>query len=152
MNNFKLCLIILFCLPLLSGCGKAPAINSSVELTGKWQLESVVQGNVTIKKPNARQGAYDVSVTFKDKGELEATSANNYLTGFYETAQQNSIQLGGDGTERQETAWGDIFVNALPSVNFYDLQPTRLILFYDHNNKLIFSRVAATDQTLTASR
>lgn len=152
MNNFKLFSIALFCLPLLTGCGKAPAIQSSVELTGKWQLETVVQGNVTIKKPNTRQGIYDVSLTFKDRGELEATSVNNYLTGFYETSQQNSIQLGGDGTDRKETAWGDIFISALPSVNFYDLKPTSLTLYYDDDSRLIFSRVGDIGENLTASR
>ena len=152
MNYFKLFVRILFCLPLLVGCAKAPAVETSVELTGKWQLESVVEGNITINKPNVRQSAYDVSLTFKDKGELEATSANNYLTGFYETFEQNSIQLGGDGTERQETPWGDMFVNALPSVNSYDLKPKRLILYYDQNNKLIFSRVGVMNQNRTAKR
>jgi hypothetical protein len=154
MNNLKLFLSVAIVITMLFGCGRAPEIKneSNVELNGKWQLESVVQGNVVMKKPNVRQGIYDVSLTFKDKGELEATSANNYLTGFYETSQQNSIQLGGDGTERTETAWGDIFVNALPDVNFYDLGPNKLTLYYDHDNKLIFSRVGADGESLTASR
>jgi len=112
-----------------------------MELTGKWQLESIVQENDTIKKPAPGKGQMDVSVVFKDKGELEATSSTNYLTGFYETAQQNTIQLGGGGTERAETRWGNLFVNALPNVNMYDLKPNKLVLFYDNNNAMIFSRI-----------
>lgn len=143
------CILFLF---VLTGCGKAPNVNTNIELTGKWELESVVHENVTMNKPTYRQGLYDISLTFKDRGELEATSANNYLTGFYETAQLNSIQMGGDGTEREETLLGDIFVSALPNVNLYELKATKLVLYYDHGNKLIFSRVGGLDENLTASR
>ena len=82
----------------------------------------------------------EVSLNFREKGELEGTSSTNILTGFYETAQQNTIQLGGGGTERPETPWGNLFVNALPEVNLYDLKANRLILYYENNNQLIFSR------------
>ena len=140
MKNFKLWAILLL-IPVLSNCGKtATTINSDTEITGKWQLESVVQENDTINKPAGKSGLYEVSLTFKDKGELEATSSTNYLTGFYETAQLNAIQLGGEGTERAETPWGNLFVNALPHVNLYDLKPNKLILFCDNNDKLIFNR------------
>ena len=139
--------IILLLFPLLASCGKTAAtinsdkdVNNDKELTGKWQLESVVQENDTIRKPSGKNGIYDVSLTFKEKGELEATSSTNYLTGFYETAQLNAIQLGGDGTERQETQWGNLFVNALPHVNLYDLEANRLVLSCDNNDILIFKR------------
>jgi hypothetical protein len=154
MNQYKQLIYATFLLTLMSACSKAPSINSGVEneLTGKWQLETVVQENKTLTKSGSKQGMYDVSITFRENGELEATSANNYLTGFYETSQQNSIQLGGDGTERSETTWGEIFINALPNVNQYDLTADRLILFYDQNNKLIFSRVSQEEPKVTASR
>lgn len=111
-----------------------------MELTGKWELERIVQSNVTIKKPTLAKGQMEVSLIFKDKGELEGTSSRNYLTGFYETAQQNTIQIGGGGTERAETSWGNMFVNALPNVNLYDLKADKLILYYENNNQLIFAR------------
>jgi hypothetical protein len=152
MINYKFVPLYVLSILVLTGCGKAPSVNSHVELTGKWELESVIHENVKIDKPASRQGLYDISLTFKDKGELEATSANNYLTGFYETAQLNTIQMGGDGTERKETLLGDIFVNALPNVNLYDLKPAKLVLYYDHGNKLIFSRVEGLGDNLTASR
>jgi len=140
MRNLNLWAFLLL-LPLLSGCGKTAAtISSDTEITGKWQLESVVQQNDTISKPAGKTGIYDVSLTFKEKGELEATSSTNYLTGYYEIAQLNAIQLGGDGTERPETSWGNLFVNALPHVNIYDLKPNKLILFCDNNSQLIFNR------------
>lgn len=126
---------------LLSGCGKTTTINSNMELTGKWQLESIVQEDDTIKKPATAKGLMEVGLNFKEKGELEGTTSTNILTGFYETAQQNTIQLGGGGTERAETPWGNLFVNALPNVNLYDLKANRLILFYENNNQLIFTRV-----------
>jgi hypothetical protein len=151
MNYFKQFAGAILFLTLVSACGKGPSVHSGfdAELTGKWQLERVVEENKTIQKPSSKEGAYDVSLTFKENGELEATSANNYLTGFYETSQQNSIQLGGDGTDRKETAWGEIFINALPNVNQYELSADRLVLIYDHNNQLIFSRI---DSKVTASR
>jgi len=140
MKKFKIWAVVLF-IPLLTNCGKtATTINSDKELTGKWHLESIVQENDTIYKPTGKNSLYEVSLTFKEKGELEATSSTNYLTGFYETAQLNAIQLGGDGTERKETPWGNLFVNALPHVNIYDLEPTRLVLFCDNNSQLIFNR------------
>jgi hypothetical protein len=141
MKNFNAWLVLL-CLAVLTGCGKtATTIVSDKELTGKWQLESVVQDGVTISKPAVKNGMYDVSLTFKEKGELEATSSTNYLTGFYETSQFNAIHLGGDGTERKETSWGNLFVNALPQVNLYDLKSNnRLILLYNNDSQLIFSR------------
>jgi hypothetical protein len=143
MKNFNFLTIVLFLL-LLTGCGKTATTISSdsdKELTGKWKLESIVEENDTIHKPSVKNGLYEVSLTFKEKGELEATSSTNYLTGFYETAQLNAIHLGGDGTERKETEWGNIFVNALPQVNIYDLKSNnRLILFYNNNNQMIFAR------------
>lgn len=126
---------------LLMSCGKTTTINSNTELTGKWQLESIVQNDDTIKKPATTKGLMDIGLNFKDKGELEGTTSTNILTGFYETAQQNTIQIGGGGTERAETNWGNLFVNALPNVNLYDLKANRLILYYEDNNQLIFSRV-----------
>lgn len=126
---------------LLSGCGKTTAINSNMELTGKWQLESIVQEDDTIRKPATAKGLMDIGLNFKDKGELEGTTSTNILTGFYETAQQNTIQIGGGGTERAETSWGNLFVNALPNVNLYDLRTNKLILYYENSNQLIFSRV-----------
>ena len=126
---------------LLAGCGKTTTISSNVELTGKWQLESIVQEDDTISKPATTKGVMDISLNFKEKGELEGTTSTNILTGFYETAQQNTIQIGGGGTERVETNWGNLFVNALPSVNLYDLKTNRLVLYYENNNQLIFSRV-----------
>ncbi|WP_138480793.1 META domain-containing protein [Dyadobacter bucti] len=125
---------------LLSGCGKTTTINSNMELTGKWKLESIVQGSDTISRPQPAKGVMEIGVNFKEKGELEATSSTNYLTGSYEIAQQNTIQIGGGGTERAETKWGNLFVNALPNVNLYELKPNRLILYYDDNNQLIFNR------------
>ena len=140
MKNFKLWAFLLL-IPMFSNCGKtATTINSDTEITGKWQLESVVHEKDTIRKPTGKSGLFEVSLTFKEKGELEATSSTNYLTGFYETAQLNAIQLGGDGTERKETSWGNLFVNALPHVNIYDLKPNKLILFCDNNSQLIFNR------------
>jgi hypothetical protein len=124
----------------MSGCGKTTTITSNIELTGKWVLESVVQQADTLKRPGLAKGQMDVSLVFKDKGELEATSSTNYLTGFYETAQDNAIQLGGAGTERTESSWGDLFVNALPAVNQYDLSAEKLVLFYENNNQLIFRK------------
>lgn len=138
---FKLLTLSVAAISLVS-CGKtATTIVSDKELTGKWQLESVVENSDTIYRPAVKNGMYDVSVTFKEKGELEATSSTNYLTGFYETAQLNAIHVGGDGTERKETSWGNLFVNALPQVNLYDLKSNnRLVLFYNNNSQLIFSR------------
>jgi heat shock protein HslJ len=132
--------LVLVCL-LFSSCGKTTTISSNMELTGKWQLENIVQENDTISKPDIAKGQHNVSLNFKDKGELEGTSSTNILTGFYETAQQNTIQLGGGGTERAETSWGNLFVNALPNVNLYDLKTNRLVLYYENNNQLIFSRI-----------
>ena len=144
MKNFKLWLTACI-FPLLTNCGKAPASVSSEknekDITGKWQLESVIQEKDTIRKPGRKNSKFDVSLTFKDHGELEATSSANYLTGFYETAQLNAIHLGGDGTEKEETSWGNIFVNALPHVNVYDLRNNRLVLFCDDNKQLVFNRV-----------
>ncbi|REA62094.1 hypothetical protein DSL64_10600 [Dyadobacter luteus] len=138
---FKLLTLLIPVVALMS-CGKtATTIVSEKELTGKWQLESVVENNDTTYRPAVKNGMYDVSVTFKDKGELEATSSTNYLTGFYETAQLNAIHVGGDGTERKETSWGNLFVNALPQVNMYDLKSNnRLVLFYNNDSQLIFTR------------
>lgn len=134
--------ILFLLLTLLVGCGKTSTpIASDKELTGVWHLESVVQKTDTIHKPRVKNGIYDISLTFKEKGELEATSSTNYLTGFYETSLLNTIHLDGDGTQRKETAWGTIFTNALPEVNLYDLQSNnRLILFYNNDSQLIFSR------------
>ncbi|KAA0991005.1 META domain-containing protein [Dyadobacter aurulentus] len=140
MKNFLVLAVFVLAISVLSSCGKTTTINTNVELTGKWQLESIVQERDTIKKPAPAKGAFEVSLNFKEKGELEGTSSTNYLTGFYETAQQNTIQLGGGGTERVETSWGNTFVNALPNVNVYDLKPNRLILYYENNNQLIFAR------------
>ena len=142
MKHFKLLGFLL--LPsLLICCGKtATTIKSDMELTGKWQLQSVESEKGIISKPPGKTGLYDVSLTFKEKGELEATSSNNYLTGFYEVAQLNAIQLWGDGTERKETSWGNLFANSLPHVNLYDLKPDKLILFCDNNSKLIFYKVS----------
>jgi len=126
---------------LLTGCGKTTTISSNMELTGKWELQSIVQNSDTIQKPQLAKGQMPVSLNFKEKGELEGTSSTNILTGFYETAQQNTIQLGGGGTERAETKWGNLFVNALPHVNIYDLKVNRLILYYENDNQMIFSRV-----------
>lgn len=126
---------------LLTGCGKTTTISSNMELTGKWQLDSIVQEDVTIKKPATTKGLMDIGLNFKEKGELEGTTSTNILTGFYETAQQNTIQIGGGGTERAETSWGNLFVNALPNVNLYDLKANKLILYYDNSNQLVFSRV-----------
>ena len=147
MKDFRLWTFLLFT-SLLTGCGKTNTSISSDkdlsinrELTGKWVLESVVQENDTILRPSVKDGIYDVSLTFKDMGELEATSSTNYLTGFYETAQLNAIHIGGDGTERKETSWGNLFVNALPHVNLYNLEPDQLILSCDNNSQLIFNRL-----------
>ena len=141
MKNVK-SLTFMMIFPLLISCGKTAAtVNSDKEITGNWMLESVVQHTDTIRKPTGKNGLYEVSITFKEKGELEATSSTNYLTGFYETAQLNTIQLDGDGTERKETPWGNLFVNALPHVNVYDLETNRLILSCDDNSQLIFKRV-----------
>lgn len=126
---------------LLMGCGKTTTISSNTELTGKWQLESIVQEDDTISKPATTKGVMDIGLNFKDKGELEGNTSTNILTGFYETAQQNTIQIGGGGTERAETSWGNLFVNALPNVNLYDLKANRLVLYYENSNQLIFSRV-----------
>lgn len=126
---------------LLMSCGKTTTISSNLELTGTWKLESIVQESDTIKKPVPSKGAMDVVLNFKDKGELEGTSSTNFLTGFYETAQQNTIQIGGGGTERAETPWGNLFINALPNVNLYDLKTNQLVLYYDNNNQMVFSRV-----------
>jgi hypothetical protein len=130
-----------FALFILTGCGKTTTINSNMDLTGKWELQSIVQNSDTIKKPQLAKGQMPVSLNFKEKGELEGTSSTNILTGFYETAQQNTIQIGGGGTERAETQWGNLFVNALPTVNLYDLKINRLILYYENNNQMIFTRV-----------
>lgn len=125
---------------LLTSCGKTTTISSNLELTGKWQLESIVQEDDTISKPSTTKGVMDIGLNFKDKGELEGTTSTNILTGFYETAQQNTIQIGGGGTERAETSWGNLFVNALPNVNLYDLKANKLVLYYENSNQLIFSR------------
>lgn len=122
-------------------CGKTTTISSNMELTGKWELQSIVQNSDTIQKPALAKGQMPVSLNFKEKGELEGTTSTNIMTGFYETAQQNTIQLGGGGTERAETQWGNLFVNALPNVNLYDLKMNRLVLYYENNNQMIFSRV-----------
>ncbi|WP_221390053.1 hypothetical protein [Dyadobacter sp. NIV53] len=141
MKNVKFRIFAII-FPLLVSCGKtATTVNSDKEITGNWLLESVVQQNDTIHRPSKKNGIYDISITFKEKGELEATSSTNYLTGFYETAQLNSIQLDGDGTERKETPWGNLFINALPHVNIYDLKSNKLILSCDNDSQLIFDRV-----------
>jgi len=134
-------LTLVFGVFALSSCGKTTTISSNMELTGKWELQSIVQNSDTIQKPALEKGQMPVSLNFKEKGELEGTSSTNILTGFYETAQQNTIQMGGGGTERAETQWGNLFVNALPNVNLYDLKMNRLILYYENNNQMIFSRV-----------
>ena len=139
-KNFALLTLYVFVSVLLSGCGKTTTINSNMELTGKWQLESIVQDGQKLTKPTPAKGQMDISLFFKDKGELEGTSSTNFITGFYETAQQNTIQLGGGGTERAETSWGNLFVNALPNVNVYDLKQNTLVLYYENNNQLIFAR------------
>jgi hypothetical protein len=140
MKSIALPAVSLLLFLMLSSCGKTTTISSNMELTGKWELESIVQDNITIKKPALAKGQMDVSLNFKDKGELEGTSSSNLLTGFYETAQQNTIQIGGGGTERAETSWGNLFVNALPNVNLYDLKANRLVLYYENNNQLIFAK------------
>jgi len=134
-------LTLIFGIFALLSCGKTATINTNVELTGKWELQSIVQNSDTIRKPALAKGQMPISLNFKEKGELEGTSSTNILTGFYETAQQNTIQMGGGGTERAETQWGNLFVNALPNVNLYDLKMNRLILYYENNNQMIFSRV-----------
>ena len=126
---------------LTVSCGKTTTISSNLELTGTWKLESIVQESDTIKKPNPSKGAMDIVLNFKEKGELEGTTSTNFLTGFYETAQQNTIQIGGGGTERAETSWGNLFINALPNVNLYDLKPNQLVLYYENNNQMIFTRM-----------
>jgi hypothetical protein len=140
--NVSICLLML---TALFGCGKPATTivsDGDKELTGKWQLETVIQKRDTILKPAVKNGMYDVSLTFKEKGELEATSSTNYLTGFYETGQLNAIYLSGDGTERKETSWGSLFMNALPQINLYDLNSSnRLVLYYNNESQLIFSRV-----------
>ena len=141
MNKSITFLAILFGVFALSSCGKTTTINTNMELTGKWELQSIVQNSDTIKKPALAKGQMPVSLHFKEKGELEGTSSTNILTGFYETAQQNTIQMGGGGTERAETQWGNLFVNAIPNVNLYDLKMNKLVLYYENNNQLIFSRV-----------
>ena len=83
---------VLFLLSL-SGCGKTTTISSNLELTGKWQLESIVQEEDTIVKPSTTKGLMDIGLNFKEKGELEGTTSTNILTGFYETAQQNTIHI-----------------------------------------------------------
>ena len=141
MKNVKYwTLLIIF--PFLASCGKtATTVNSDKDITGKWKLESIIQNSDTINKPSEKNGIYEVSLDFKEKGELEATSSTNYLTGFYETSQLNAIQLDGDGTERKETPWGNLFVNALPHVNVYNLKSDRLILSCDDKSQLIFNRI-----------
>jgi len=139
-NLIQLTVFVLFSISIMS-CGKTTTISSNLELTGTWKLESIVQASDTIKKPNLSKGAMDVVLNFKEKGELEGTTSTNILTGFYETAQQNTIQIGGGGTERAETPWGNLFINALPNVNLYDLKTNHLILYYENNNQMIFSRV-----------
>lgn len=139
-NPIQVTVFVLFTIFSMS-CGKTTTISSNLELTGTWKLESIVQETDTIKKPNPSKGVMDVVLNFKEKGELEGNSSTNFLTGFYETAQQNTIQIGGGGTERAETPWGNMFINALPNVNLYDLKTNRLILYYENNNQMIFSRV-----------
>ncbi|SKC13441.1 META domain-containing protein [Dyadobacter psychrophilus] len=134
-------LTFLFGIFAMFSCGKTTTISSNMELTGKWELQSIVQNSDTIQKPALAKGQMPISLNFKEKGELEGTTSTNILTGFYETAQQNTIQMGGGGTERAETQWGNLFVNALPNVNLYDLKMNRLVLYYENNNQMIFSRV-----------
>ncbi|MCE7067765.1 META domain-containing protein [Dyadobacter sp. CY326] len=141
MRKIVLQSTFLICVFLLSSCGKTTTINTNVELTGKWELQSIVQNSDTIQKPALARGQMPISLNFKEKGELEGTTSTNILTGFYETAQQNTIQMGGGGTERAETHWGNLFVNALPNVNLYDLKTNKLVLYYENNNQMIFSRV-----------
>lgn len=150
MFYLKTLAIAIIAFPLLTGCGKTATISTLPELTGSWKLEKVVQENGKIYAPEKNSG--DINLLLKEKGELEITTAHNYLTGFYETAQQNSIQMDGDGTDRQDSAWGNLFVNALPKVNLYDLKPNKLTLYYDDNSQLVFSRMNTGDQRLTASR
>ncbi|MCF0038811.1 META domain-containing protein [Dyadobacter fanqingshengii] len=141
MKKFIPLSTFLFGIFALFSCGKTTTISSNMELTGKWELQSIVQNSDTIQKPALAKGQMPVSLNFKEKGELEGTTSTNIMTGFYETAQQNTIQLGGGGTERAETQWGNLFVNALPNVNLYDLKMNRLVLYYENNNQMIFSRV-----------
>ena len=139
-NPIQLSVFVLIAM-LITSCGKTTTISSNLELTGTWKLESIIQESDTIKKPAPSKGVKDIVLNFKDKGELEGTTSTNFLTGFYETAQQNTIQIGGGGTERAETSWGNMFINALPNVNLYDLKTNQLVLYYDTNNQMIFSRV-----------
>ncbi|MCF0053162.1 META domain-containing protein [Dyadobacter chenwenxiniae] len=141
MQKITPLLTLLFGIFALLSCGKTTTISSNMELTGKWELQSIVQNSDTIQKPALAKGQMPISLIFKEKGELEGTTSTNILTGFYETAQQNTIQMGGGGTERAETQWGNLFVNALPNVNLYDLKMNRLVLYYENNNQMIFSRV-----------
>jgi hypothetical protein len=151
MKTFNL--IFLFFLVLGQwSCRKETLKTSQAELIGTWELEKVVRNNTVMQKPATRQGLYDVSITFKENGELEATTVNNYLTGFYETSQQNGMLLGGDGSARTETNWGEIFVNALPDVNLYDLKPTQLVLLCSNNDKLVFKRAGLREKTLASGR
>ncbi|CAG4988817.1 hypothetical protein DYBT9275_00164 [Dyadobacter sp. CECT 9275] len=140
MKNLKFWLVYLLLIFWGTACRKETAIQSDLELAGKWKLDYIIQENDTIKKPEPYHAPMEVSLTFKDKGELEATSSNNFLTGFYETAQDNTIQLGGGGTEREETDWGNLFLHALPDINLYDLKSNRLTLISSNNSRLVFSR------------
>ena len=112
-----------------------------IGICNTWSELTPCNGHLRDLAESVKNGIYEVSLTFKEKGELEATSSTNYLTGFYETSQQNSIQLDGDGTERKETSWGNLFVNALPHVNIYDLESDRLVLSCDDKSQLIFNRI-----------
>lgn len=123
-----------------ASCRQSTPIQSNLEINGLWNLDYIVEANDTVAKPHPYKAPYEVTLNFKDKGELEATSSNNFITGFYEVSEQNTIQIGGGGTDRTETKWGDLFVNALPEINLYELKPNRLVLFYDSGNQLVFSR------------
>ncbi|PWJ54771.1 META domain-containing protein [Dyadobacter jejuensis] len=119
-------------------CRQEASLQRDLELTGSWKLESIVEDNVQMPATNNQ---LVTSMVFKDKGELEARTASNFISGYYETGQQNTMQIAGGGTQRTETAWGERFINALPAIDHYELKPDRLILYYQNTNQLIFSRM-----------
>lgn len=142
MKNFISWKVILLA-PLFYQCNKTgPSLEASKDLSGQWQLESIIMKSDTIKKPSVKNGLYDISITFKEKGNLEATSSTNYLTGFYETDPMNSMYMGLDGTQRKETSWGNAFTDALAHVSSYQFSANNaLVLTSGQHRQMIFTKV-----------
>ncbi len=133
--------VLIFFVLMCYSCRQESALQKTPELTGSWKLVSIVESDKNISVKNSENPEKVAGMIFREKGELEAMTPANYITGYYETGQQNTIQIAGGGTQRSDTPWGEVFVNALPAIDHYELKANELTLYYHNSNKLVFTRV-----------